>query len=242
MVSHSVSISQASWKEIRNRADRFSEKWQNKLNEEDRFLEIAHAQTFCNEFFQIFGRNRIDFAFYEKSVNGNRIDCFWPGFLLIEWKSPGENLVKAWEDIKNKYIPNLAENEYPIYYIVGNFKLFQIRDRQGKLFVFRLSELSKNVEMFDFMINFNMGTELQSKGVRDIDGTPMAGPVIRSIRKNAIWLLLISWTIGLVCGLNLYSIIRLNRTSKVSFDQAPMTNVNLTSTESGSSPQDDLHG
>ena len=219
------STSQVPWREIRNRADRFSGKWQSRLDEEGgRFLEISHAQTFCNEFFEIFGQNRINVAFYEKVLNRKRPDCFWPGLLLIEWKKPGENLKKAWDDIKTKYIPNLSEDEHPRYYMVGDFKTFWLYDRdKNTMKQFPLSELSKNVKMFDFMVNFNITKRLESKRVRDKDGTPMPGPIIRSIRKNALWLLLVSWTIGLACGLNLSFIIRANRTSKVSSNQAPMT-------------------
>ena len=207
-------MSQVPWREIRNRADRFSEKWQSKLDEEgNRFLEHSHAQTFCNEFFEIFGQNRINVAFYEKDLNGNKADCLWSRLLLIEWKTPGKDsqkiLQKAWDQIIEKYKPNLSEDECPLYYMVSDFKLFQLRDRHENLIKeFSLSELSKNVEMFNFMINFNITKRLQSKRVCDKDGTPMPGPTIRSIRKNALWLLLVSWTIGLACGLNLSFITR----------------------------------
>lgn len=91
-----LSCAQVPWREIRNRADRFSEKWQIKLKEEgNNFLEISHAQTFCDDFFEIFGRNRIDVASYEEKIKKKFADCLWPGFLLIEWKSPDENLEKA---------------------------------------------------------------------------------------------------------------------------------------------------
>ena len=350
MVSHSGSISQASWKQIRNYANQFSSRWQRKLNEErDSFLEIAHAQTFCNEFFWIFGQERANVAFFEKHIGRNRSDCFWPGVLLIEWKKPGKDLREAWNQVVENYISNLSENERPSHYMVSDFKIFHLIGKNQKLVkTFSLLELSKNVELFDFMINFNMikriqgeidtvwsdvGSEINNliskvetanretrnsfvnlirdtnnkievgndnlinkidaanreirgsvvstirdtnskievgndnlsskietanreinslvvSAIRDTNKNQtlsknefvMPKSIIRDIRKSILWLLLINLIIGLASGLNLYFIIRSNRPTKVSFDQAPMINVNLTSTESGSSPQDDLHG
>ena len=88
--------------------------------------EDSHTQTFCNEFFEIFGQNRINIAFYEKDLNRKQADCLWPGLLLIEWKIPGKyprkTLQKIWEQIVSQYIPNLSKDEYPLYYMASNFK------------------------------------------------------------------------------------------------------------------------
>lgn len=148
--------------------------------------------------------------------------------------------------------------------MISDFKIFHLVDKDKNLIkTFSLLELSKNVEIFDFMINFNMIKRLQNeidivrsnldskidnlsskietenKETRDLvisvikdtnsridnankrkvydkNRTPITGSIIRNIRKNAVWLLVISWTIGLACGLSLSFIIRTNKTSKVS--------------------------
>ena len=215
-----LSCGQVPWREIRNRADRFSEKWQSKLDEEgNRFLEISHAQTFCDDFFEIFGRNRIDVALYEKNIEGNFIDCLWPGFLLIEWKRPGRNLEQAKNEVIDKYMNRLPESEVPPYFMVSDFKRFKLYDREANLIEeFLLSKLSENVKRFDFMINFNVTKKLQSKRVCDKDGGPLAKVTLRGIRRNARWCLLVSWTIGLGCGLTLAPMINASRKPETAFE------------------------
>ena len=63
--------------------------------------KIAEAQTFWNEFFNIFGIARKRIASFEEPVKklGNQrssIDLFWKGTLLVEHKSKGEDLEKAY--------------------------------------------------------------------------------------------------------------------------------------------------
>ena len=83
-----------SWNEIRHNAIKFSRDWAGVKN------ESAEKQTFWNEFFQIFGLKRRVVASFEeavKKISGDhgRIDLFWPGILLVEHKSFGEDLHKA---------------------------------------------------------------------------------------------------------------------------------------------------
>ena len=206
-----------SWKEICNRADQFSKKWQGRLRQEGQdFLEIANTQTFYEEFFEVFGKDRSSVANYEERIHPKegggkhpkRADLLWPGVLLIEQKRPDKNLLdKAYKEAID-YVKDLPDSERPRYIMISDFNIFElyngdVRDREeGLIKRFSLPDLPKHVETtFDFMLNFNMAPGLQSKFICDKDGTPMPGPIIRRIRKNARWLLLISWTIGLACGL-----------------------------------------
>jgi len=75
-----------SWNEIRDRAVAFSREWG------DATSERAEAQSFCNDFFKVFGVNRKRVAIFEKQVEiaragkklkNGRIDAFWKGVLLI---------------------------------------------------------------------------------------------------------------------------------------------------------------
>src|SRR3546814_7111750 len=84
-----------SWQEIRGRARRFSERWQ------DAHYEKGETQSFYNEFFDIFGVDRKRVAVFEKKIElieRNKrgfIDLFWPSVLLVEQKSAGKDLLKA---------------------------------------------------------------------------------------------------------------------------------------------------
>jgi hypothetical protein len=95
-----------SWNEIRHNAIRFSRDWAGVIS------ESAEKQTFWNEFFQVFGIKRRVVASFEESVKKisgdyGRIDLFWPGILLVEHKSFGEDLHKA-ETQAFQYIRELA--------------------------------------------------------------------------------------------------------------------------------------
>ena len=83
-----------SWNEIRQRAINFSREWQGETR------EAAGRQSFWNDFFNVFGVRRRTVATFEEPVrklsgDWGFIDLFWPGRLLAEHKSAGEDLGKA---------------------------------------------------------------------------------------------------------------------------------------------------
>ena len=85
-----------SWNEVRVRAAAFADKWQ------EAAYEKGETQSFYNDFFQILGVERRTVARYEAHVAklGNRrgfIDLFWPGVLIVEQKSAGRDLARAYE-------------------------------------------------------------------------------------------------------------------------------------------------
>ncbi|HTZ00463.1 MAG TPA: type IIL restriction-modification enzyme MmeI, partial [Rhodocyclaceae bacterium] len=104
-----------SWNEIRSRAHEFSRRW---AGEES---ERAEAQSFWNEFFAIFGLDRRRVASFEKQVRlcrageklkNGRIDAFWKGTLLIEHKSAGQDLDRAFAPAID-YFEGLPERDLP---------------------------------------------------------------------------------------------------------------------------------
>ncbi len=119
-----------SWNEIRHNAIRFSREWASSKR------ESADKQTFWNEFFEVFGIRRKLIASFEepvKKISGEYqyIDLFWPGVMLVEHKSFGENLGKA-ESQAFRYIRDLARegrhDEVPRYVIVSDFARIAIHD------------------------------------------------------------------------------------------------------------------
>jgi len=112
-----------SWNEIRHNAIAFAREWAGAKS------ESAEKQTFWNEFFAVFGISLRTVASFEERVhnlvgNYDRIDLFWPGMLLVEHKSRGEDLDDAASQAF-RYIGNLAtaarHNEIPRYVIVSDF-------------------------------------------------------------------------------------------------------------------------
>ncbi|MXX09185.1 MAG: class I SAM-dependent DNA methyltransferase, partial [Synechococcus sp. SB0667_bin_8] len=115
-----------SWNEVRARAARFAEEWQ------DAAYEKGETQSFYNDFFQVFGVKRRSVARYEAHVAklDNRsgfIDLFWPGVLLVEQKSGGRDLGKAYEQA-GEYFDALPERERPRHILVSDFRSFQLHD------------------------------------------------------------------------------------------------------------------
>jgi hypothetical protein len=159
-----------SWNEIRHNAIAFSKEWQGVKSEQ------AEKQTFWNEFFNVFGvRRRVVATFEEpvKKISGKYgfIDLIWPGVVLVEHKSLGEDLGKA-QSQAFRYIQDLArdgrQNEIPRYVIVSDFARIALHDLEPEdqrvfpLFdagrvvseEFSLTEFHKHIHLFAFVAGY----------------------------------------------------------------------------------------
>ena len=146
-----------SWNEIRNRAVAFSRRWAEAVSER------SSAQTFWNEFFEVFGLDRKRVAVFEKQVEisrakgtikHGRIDAFWKGKLLIEQKSRGANLERAFAQAAD-YFDGLPERDLPRYILVSDFERFRLYDlEENKDYEFKLVDLHKNIKHFAFMAGY----------------------------------------------------------------------------------------
>ena len=140
-----------SWNEVRQRAARFADEWQ------DAAYERGETQSFYNEFFEVFGQRRRDVARYEQHVakldnSGGFIDLFWPGLLLVEQKSAGRDLGRAYEQA-GSYFDGLATHERPRYILVSDFQTFELHDLDERDTIrFNLAELPQHVEDFGFIM------------------------------------------------------------------------------------------
>src|ERR1017187_4523587 len=115
-----------SWNEIRARAARFEEEWN------DAHYERGESQTFYNEFFEVFGVSRRRVATFEEPVRklgGERgfIDLFWKGVLLVEQKSAGRDLTLAKEQAFD-YFPGIIKKHELRYILVSDFQNFELYD------------------------------------------------------------------------------------------------------------------
>src|SRR3989338_5879773 len=106
--------------EIKDRALAFSLEW------EGASAERSEAQTFWNEFFNVFGVSRRRLASFDEPVRkarmrfeqsgskGGFIDLFWRGTLIAEHKSRGKDLDSAYKQAL-EYFEGLAERDLPRY-------------------------------------------------------------------------------------------------------------------------------
>jgi hypothetical protein len=149
------------WNEIRSRAVAFSKKW------EDEESERAEAQSFWNDFFNVFGIDRKRVAIFEKQVKltgadkklkHGRIDAFWKGVLLIEHKSADQDLDRAFKQAAD-YFEGIVERDLPRYILVSDFKRFRLYDLEAKAdegdeFHFKLVDLHKHIKRFGFIAGY----------------------------------------------------------------------------------------
>jgi type I restriction-modification system DNA methylase subunit len=146
-----------SWNEIKTRAIRFSKEWENETSED------SEAKSFWDDFFNVFGISRRRVATFETKVtkenrNGGFIDLLWKGHLLVEHKSGGKDLDRAYQQAV-EYFPGLKEHELPKYILVCNFQTFRLYDlEETTQHQFYLKDLSKNVQHFAFIAGYQKRT------------------------------------------------------------------------------------
>ncbi|MDO9271513.1 MAG: class I SAM-dependent DNA methyltransferase [Rugosibacter sp.] len=142
-----------SWNEIRSRALTFSKHWADAANED------AQAKPFLIAFFEVFGITDKRFASFEhaaKKYDGSRgyVDAFWPGILLVEMKSRGKNLERAYSQAMD-YFPGIKERDLPRYVLVCDFGRFRLHDlKEGSTSEFALADFYKNVRLFGFIAGY----------------------------------------------------------------------------------------
>ena len=145
-----------SWNEIKDRAVAFSKEW------EGTFSEEADAKPFLVEFFNVFGLNQRKVASFEHKVKklgdgDGYIDMLWKGQMLIEMKSKGKDLKKAFGQAKG-YIHGLKQLDIPKYVLVCDFETFRLYDLEegeaDEYQEFKLSDFVNHVESFGFIAGY----------------------------------------------------------------------------------------
>lgn len=142
-----------SWNEIKDRALKFSKDWENTSNEE------ADAKPFLVDFFNVFGIIQKKVATFEHRVKkldeqDGYIDMLWKGTLLVEMKSRGKNLDKAYQQARD-YLHGLKQHELPKYILISDFEVFKLYDLETDgLIEFQLPELVNNVQHFGFIAGY----------------------------------------------------------------------------------------
>lgn len=142
-----------SWNEIKDRALRFSHDWADESSED------AEAKSFLDAFFNVFGVPRKRVASFEKRVKkidgkDGYIDLLWKGILLIEHKSRGKDLDRAFTQAKD-YFPGIKDRDLPRYILVSDFARFRLYDlEEDTQHEFILTDFYKNVRLFGFIAGY----------------------------------------------------------------------------------------
>ncbi|KPF68564.1 methylase [beta proteobacterium AAP99] len=148
-----------SWTEIRDRATTFARRWK------DTTREQAESQSFWTEFLNVFGVDRKRVAEFEKKVqlkrgkqlSNGRIDLFWPGKLLVEMKSAGKDLDRAFDQATD-YFEALADRDLPRFVLVSDFARFRLWDleRNSDPIEFTLDKLPQQIKRFGFIAGYEV--------------------------------------------------------------------------------------
>ena len=142
-----------SWNEIKDRALNFSKEWADTSNEE------ADAKPFLVEFFNVFGISSKRVGTFEHRVKkldekDGYIDLLWKGTILIEMKSRGKNLDRAYQQAID-YTHGLKQHELPKYILVSDFENFRLFDLEEEKHVeFKLNDLVNNVQHFGYILGY----------------------------------------------------------------------------------------
>ena len=142
-----------SWNEIKDRALHFSKEWAGTHNEE------ADAKPFLVEFFNVFGISSKRVSTFEHRVKklddkDGYIDLLWKGTILIEMKSRGKNLDKAYQQARD-YLHGLKQHELPKYILISDFNDFRLHDlEEDKTIEFKLDGLVHNVQHFGYLLGY----------------------------------------------------------------------------------------
>ena len=139
-----------SWNEIKTRAVAFSKEWEGTVREE------ADAKPFLDAFFNVFDVSRKKIGTFEHKVKklneaDGYIDLLWKGVILVEMKSLGKDLNKAFLQAKD-YAQTLPIHELPKYILVCDFNTFQLFDTEEQTtYQFLLKDFVKHVNLFGFI-------------------------------------------------------------------------------------------
>ena len=140
--------------EILSRANRFAKEFA------DAQYEMGEAQDFIRGLCDVFGfsnKRLVSFEHRVKKLDGRRgrIDGFYPGKLLIEMKSRGEDLAEAYRQATD-YLPGLPDEELPAYFLVSDFENLHLYDLNAHAppLKHKLPDFSKYIDSYLFLAGF----------------------------------------------------------------------------------------
>lgn len=139
---------------LRNNAAKFAKEFAEAV------YEMGEAQSFTIEFCKIFAlnyRRAVSFEKRVKKLSGKqgRIDGFFPGLLLIEMKSKGEDLDKAYQQA-SEYFSGLKDEEMPRCVLISDFQNLHLYNQEthGEPLKIKLAELPQYIEHFRFLTGY----------------------------------------------------------------------------------------
>lgn len=150
---------QAQHDALNDRAEAFSKQFA------DATYELGQAQNFIRELCGVYELNYLRSVDFERRIHKEsgkgvrRIDGFFPGLLLVEMKSAGENLQDAYQQALG-YLPLLKNPaDQPRYILVSDFQNLHLYDLQAPTdqaapLCFALAHFRQHVNALDFLLGY----------------------------------------------------------------------------------------
>jgi len=138
---------------LRKRATKFVKNYANS------HYEMGEAQNFIRDLCEIFNlnyRRSVRFEARVKKLKGSgRIDAFFPSLLLVEMKSEGKDLDKAYIQATD-YFHGLKNDELPRCVLVSDFQNLHLynQENKGEVLKIKLVELPQYIESFRFITGY----------------------------------------------------------------------------------------
>ena len=170
------------WNEIKERAIRFSKEW------ETEGYEDGEAKSFLDDFFNVFGVNRRRVATFEKKVKTldgrtGYIDMIWKGVILVEMKSRGRDLNRAYNQATG-YFDGLKDSDLPQYIMVSDFERIKLYDLDsGREWEILTKDLYKKIKLFGFLAGYKQ-VEFRDNDPVNIKAAEKMGKLHDALKEN----------------------------------------------------------
>lgn len=173
-----------SWTQIEDRAVKFQRYWKDSLGNEKQ-----EGQKFQVDFMNIFGVHWKD-GFHEHQIilkDGSigYIDYFIPGKILIEMKSKGQSLNKAYTQAMG-YVHSLKPEEIPVLVVVCDFDRMQVYnlEKDHRYKPFKISRMKNNIRTFGILAGYGTTGEVKTEIELNTDASYKMAKLHDELKEN----------------------------------------------------------
>ncbi len=173
-----------SWNQIESRAVDFSRRWKNCTGDERQY-----GQTFEKDFMQVFGVEWRE-GLHEHQItllDGSLgyVDYFLPGKIIIEMKSKGKSLDRAYSQVMG-YVKALKPEDKPVLAMVSDFDKIRVynleKDHPYK--PFRVGQLKQKVRIFGLLAGYGDVSQVKTDIELNTDASYKMARIHDALKAN----------------------------------------------------------
>ncbi|MCC5911786.1 MAG: class I SAM-dependent DNA methyltransferase [Clostridiaceae bacterium] len=172
------------WTEIESRAVQFQKQWKNCIGD-----ERQEAQTFEKDLMNVFGVDFRDglheYQIRLKDGSIGYIDYLIPGKILIEMKSKGKSLTRAYSQAMD-YIHALKPEEIPKLVMVCDFNKIEVYnlEKDHRYKPFKVTQLKQHVRIFGIIAGYGTTDETQTEIELNTDASYKMAKIHDALKEN----------------------------------------------------------